>query len=71
MMAPVFVQAARQLQPGVRLAKINTEEEQGLAARYGIMSIPTMVLFKNGQEHARISGAMDLPRLLSWIQQHI
>jgi thioredoxin 2 len=71
MMAPVFVQAARRLQPGVRLAKVNTEEEQGLAGRYGIMSIPTLVLFKNGQEHARISGAMDLQRLLAWVQQHI
>ena len=71
MMAPVFIQAARQLQPGVRLAKINTEEEQGLAARYGIMSIPTMVLFKNGQEQARISGAMDLQRLRAWVQHNI
>jgi thioredoxin 2 len=71
MMAPVFVQAARQLQPGVRLAKVNTEEEQTLAARYGIMSIPTMVLFKNGQEQARISGAMDLQRLITWVQQHL
>ena len=70
MMAPVFVQAARQLQPLVSLAKVNTEENQKLAARYGIMSIPTMVLFKNGQEQARISGAMDLPRLLAWVQQH-
>jgi thioredoxin 2 len=71
MMAPVFVQAARQLQPRVRLVKVNTEEEQALAARYGIMSIPTMVLFKNGQEQARISGAMDLQRLLAWVQQHL
>jgi len=71
MMAPVFVQAARQLQPGVRLAKVNTEHEQELAARSGIMSIPTMVLFKNGQEQARISGAMDLQRLLAWVQQHL
>jgi thioredoxin-like negative regulator of GroEL len=35
------------------------------------MSIPTLVLFKNGQEHARISGAMDLQRLLAWTRQHI
>jgi thioredoxin 2 len=70
MMAPVFVQAARQLQPGVRLAKVNTEKEQELAARYGIMSIPTIVLFKNGHEQDRISGAMDLQQLLSWVQQH-
>ena len=71
MMAPVFTRAARQLQPGVRLAKVNTEKEHELAARYGIMSIPTMVLFKNGQEQARISGAMDLQQLLAWVQQHI
>ena len=71
MMAPVFAQAARQLEPGIRLVKVNTEKEQALAARYGIMSIPTLVLFKNGQEQARISGAMDLPRLLAWVQQHI
>ena len=70
MMAPVFAQAARQLEPGIRLVKVNTEKEQALAARYGIMSIPTMVLFKNGQEHARISGAMDLQQLLLWVQQH-
>jgi thioredoxin 2 len=71
MMAPVFVQAARQLQPLVMLTKINTEKEQELAARYVIMSIPTMVLFKNGQQRARISGAMDLQRLLAWVQQHL
>ena len=70
-MAPVFAQASRQLQARVRLAKVNTEEEQGLAGRYGIMSIPTMVLFNNGQEQARISGAMDLQQLLAWVQQHI
>ena len=71
MMAPIFVQAARQLQPHVRLVKVNTEAEQALAARFNIMSIPTLVLFKNAQEQARISGAMDLQRLLAWTRQHI
>jgi len=71
MMAPVFVQAARQLQPRVRLVKVNTEQEQALAARFNIMSIPTLVLFKNGEEQARISGAMDLQRLLAWVQQYL
>ena len=71
MMAPVFVRAARQLQPRVRLAKIDTEAEQALAARYSIMSIPTLVLFNNAQELARISGAMDLQRLLAWTRQYI
>ena len=71
MMAPVFVQAARQLQPRVRLAKVNTEQEQVLAARFNIMSIPTLVLFKKGEEQARISGAIDLQRLLAWTRQHL
>jgi thioredoxin 2 len=71
MMAPVFVQAARQLQPHVRLVKVNTEQEQELAARLNIMSIPTLVLFKNREEQARISGAMDLQRLLAWVQQYL
>jgi thioredoxin 2 len=71
MMAPVFAQAARQLQPVVRLVKVNTEEEQNLAAQYQVMSIPTMVLFKNGREHAWISGAMDLQQLMKWVRQHL
>jgi thioredoxin 2 len=71
MMAPVFVQAARQLQPRVRLVKVNTEQDQALAARFNIVSIPTLVLFRNGEEQARISGAMDLQRLLAWTRQHI
>jgi len=68
MMAPVFVQAAAELEPRVRLAKVDTERDQALAARYGIRSIPTMVLFKQGKEVARVSGAMDLPRLLQWVR---
>jgi thioredoxin 2 len=71
MMAPVFVQAARQLQPRVRLAKVNTEEQQTLAARFNIMSIPTLVVFKKGEEQARISGAMDLQQLLAWTRQYL
>ncbi len=69
MMAPVFAQAAADLAPRVRLAKVDTEAEQGLASRYNIRSIPTMVLFKGGREVARVSGAMDLPRLKQWVQQ--
>lgn len=68
-MAPVFVEAAAQLEPRVRLAKVDTERAQALAARYSIRSIPTLVLFKDGKEAARISGAMDLPRLLQWVRQ--
>ncbi len=71
MMAPVFVQAAAQLQPKVRLAKVNTEAEQGLAAQYHIRSIPTLALFKGGREVDRVAGAMDLQKLIAWTRQHL
>jgi thioredoxin 2 len=67
MMAPAFAQAARQLEPRYRLAKLNTEEVQAVAARLGIRSIPTLAIFRNGQEVARQSGAMDAGNLVRWI----
>jgi len=71
MMAAVFTQAAARLQPQLRLAKVNTEVEQGLAAQYGIRSIPTLALFMNGQEVDRVAGALDLPSLINWVSQRI
>ena len=71
MMAPVFAQAAGQLEPQVRLVKIDTEREQALSAQLGIRSIPTLILFKGGKEAARLSGAMDLQNLLAWTRQHL
>lgn len=70
-MAPVFEQAASRLEPQMRLAKVDTEAEPELAARFGIRSIPTLAVFRNGQEIARQSGAMDLRRLLNWAQAYI
>ena len=66
MMAPAFVQAAAKLEPGMRLAKLNTEEAQELGARYNIRSIPTLALFKQGLEIARQAGAMDANGIVSW-----
>jgi thioredoxin 2 len=71
MMAPVFERAALELQPDVRLAKVDTERESGLAARYNVRSIPTLILFRNGGEAARIAGAMDLQNLLAWVRQQL
>jgi thioredoxin 2 len=71
MMAPAFAQAASQLEPAYRLAKVNTEEAGQLAARYGIRSIPTLVAFRNGQEVARQSGALDAASLLRWIRSSV
>ena len=67
MMAPAYVQAAHQLEPRYRLAKLNTEEAQEIAARFGIRSIPTLIVFRNGREIARQSGAMDTGNLVRWI----
>lgn len=71
MMAPTFAQAAAELEPHIRLAKVNTEAVQSLAARYNIRSIPTVAIFHQGREIARQSGAMDLRTLKAWIGQHL
>ncbi len=71
MMAPVFQQAAAQLEPYMRLGKVNTEQEQQLAARYGIRSIPTLAVFKRGQELGRQAGAMDLQNLVRWAKRFV
>lgn len=70
MMAPAFAQAAAQLEPGIRLAKLNTEEAQEIAARFNIRSIPTLALFAGGREVARQAGAMDAANIVRWAQMH-
>ena len=71
MMAPAFEQAAGQLEPAVRFAKLNTDEQQATAAQFQIRSIPTLAIFKNGQEHSRQPGAMDATTLANWIRSMI
>jgi thioredoxin 2 len=66
MMAPAFEAAARQLEPEVRLAKLDTEEAQALAARHQIRSIPTLALFVGGREIARQPGAMGTADIVRW-----
>lgn len=68
-MAPAFAAAAAQLEPRVRLGKIDTEAEQALAARYQIQSIPTLVLVRGGQEITRQPGAMPAPAIVRWARQ--
>ncbi len=71
MMAPAFEQAASQLEPHARLAKINTETEQAIAAQFAIRSIPTLAIFKGGHEIARQAGAMDHSSLVMWVRSHV
>jgi len=66
-MAPAFEQLAGEMRTQVRFAKVDTEAAQGLAARFGIRSIPTMILFRAGREVARTTGAMDSRGIRAWL----
>jgi len=70
-MAPAFAAAAAKLEPQIRLAKVNTEEEQELAAQFGIRSIPALILFRNGREAARQAGAMSEADIIRWIRAYL
>jgi len=71
MMAPHFERAASQLEPKLRLAKVDTQSAPTLAQRHCIRSIPTLVLFRQGRELARQSGAMDANNIVRWTRQHL
>jgi len=66
-MAPEFAQAARRLAGRARLAKVNTDLAQALAGRFGIRSIPTLLLLKEGREAGRTTGARSAPDLERWV----
>jgi thioredoxin 2 len=70
MMAPAYEQAAKVLEPHLCLGKVNTEEEQALAARFGIQSIPTVMLLRGGREVARQSGALGAQDIVHWVRAH-
>jgi thioredoxin 2 len=67
-MAPAFEAAARRLEPGLRFAKLNTEDQPAIATRFNIRSIPTMIVFRSGWEVARHSGAMDVTAINNWLK---
>jgi thioredoxin 2 len=66
-MAPFFEKTARQLEPKLRFAKLDTEEHPAPAAKFNIRSIPTMIVFRGGREIGRHSGAMDAAALARWL----
>ena len=70
-MSPSYARAAADIEPRARLAKLDTEAESALAARFNIRSIPTLIVFRSGREIARQSGAMPFPTLLQWIRSAI
>lgn len=68
--APVFKQMAAAYVGRVRFAKVDTEAEPQLAARFNIRSIPTLALFLNGRELDRVSGALPPQQLQAWLTRH-
>ena len=70
-MAPQFEQAAANWKGQVRFAKLNTEQHPGPAGQFGIRSIPTMILYRNGREVARQSGAMNAAQINHWLQRQL
>jgi thioredoxin 2 len=66
-MAPQFALAAKGWKGKVRFAKLNTEEHPGPSGQFGIRSIPTLILFRNGREHARQSGGMNQAQIDQWL----
>ena len=71
MMAPQFEAAAAQLEPALRLAKVDTQAQPTLAQKFGIRSIPTLVLFRQGRELARQAGAMGTADIVRWTRQFL
>lgn len=70
-MAPGFASAAKTLEPRIVLAKLDTEAATDVASRFGIRSIPTLILFRGGREMARQAGAMRQPDIVSWVQRQL
>ena len=66
--APIFETASRELEPRIRLGKLDTEAESAIAARFAVRSIPSLILFHKGREVARAAGAMPLQSLLQWVR---
>ena len=71
MMAPAYEAAARDLEPHVRFIKLNSDAEQAVASRLGIQGIPTMILFFQGREVARASGAMSATQIVRWVRDRL
>ena len=71
MMAPAYARAAAQLEPKVRLLKVDTQDNPAAAEKYNIQAIPTLMLFRGGRTVDRLSGALDERSLQQWIMRHV
>jgi len=71
MMAPNFEAASKSLTPKVQFVKVNTENNPNISAKFAIRSIPTMIVFKNGVEVERVSGALPTEQIISLASRFI
>jgi thioredoxin 2 len=70
-MAPAYARVAADMEPQMRFLKVDTEAEPSLAAKYQIRSIPTLIVFRNGQILAQRAGAVDAGTLKAWLGQYV
>jgi thioredoxin 2 len=70
-MAPMFERAASELEPEVRLLKLNADEEQRISAELGVSGIPALLLFRGGKLLARTAGAMDTGKIVAWTRSQL
>ncbi|MCL4112410.1 UNVERIFIED_CONTAM: hypothetical protein GTU68_007248 [Idotea baltica] len=71
MMGPAFAEASKQLSPNVIFAKVNTELAKETASKFEIRSIPSLIIFKNGQSTIRQAGAMNTAQIIDWVKANI
>jgi thioredoxin 2 len=70
-MGPVFERTARELERNARFVKVNTDQEQRLASSFDIRGVPTLIIFRSGEERARMAGTMEAARFGAWVRAHI
>lgn len=71
MMAPIFNEVSQKYPLKAMFVKVNTEEQQSLGAKYSIRSIPTLIVYKNGKEVKRVSGALDPLSLSNLVNEFV
>jgi thioredoxin 1 len=69
--APVVEELAAELDGKLKVAKLDVDQNEEISMKYGVQSIPTLILFQNGEEKERIVGFLPKPQLLSQIEPHI
>lgn len=71
MVAPIVEELAKEYQGKAKVAKLNVDQNPNIAGKYGIMSIPTLMIFKNGQPADQIVGAQPKQAIASKLDQYV